>query len=397
MLRAAEDRGLLTRPAPESSSMPPSVVPAATKRNRGPRSASTPSETQFGQWDPKNQRPELWNLYNARIDDGEVDPRFPALQLDRARRLAIHPPRKDLRQSRSTSRGSEMSSSAADSSSAGRPVRRRRAVRAAPGREGRARPRPLPQPRLRAVLGSRASSAATVEEIVEESDGDADLGAGNAGDRSRCRRLDGDEEARGILLTWRPRARYTDRPRLFLRQHAARISFALPLRQRRRREVDAHRPATLRHQGDLRRSAARAPEGSAPASAPGPAIDFALITEGLKAEREQGITIDVAYRYFATPQRKFIIADTPGHEQYTRNMATGASHGQPSNHPDRCSPRRPHPDASGTRSSPPSWGSRPLAHRGQQDGPRRATPQDIFERVVARLPRLRRPGSACST
>src|SRR4051812_48820945 len=54
-------------------------------------------------------------------------------------------------------------------------------------------------------------------------------------------------------------------------------------------------------------------------------IDFSLLTDGLKAEREQGITIDVAYRYFATPKRKFIIADTPGHEQYTRNMATGAS------------------------------------------------------------------------
>jgi len=54
-------------------------------------------------------------------------------------------------------------------------------------------------------------------------------------------------------------------------------------------------------------------------------IDYALLLDGLKAEREQGITIDVAYRYFSTPQRKFIIADTPGHEQYTRNMATGAS------------------------------------------------------------------------
>jgi sulfate adenylyltransferase large subunit len=57
-------------------------------------------------------------------------------------------------------------------------------------------------------------------------------------------------------------------------------------------------------------------------------IDFSLLTDGLKAEREQGITIDVAYRYFATPKRKFIIADTPGHEQYTRNMATGASTAQ---------------------------------------------------------------------
>jgi len=54
-------------------------------------------------------------------------------------------------------------------------------------------------------------------------------------------------------------------------------------------------------------------------------VDFSLLTDGLKAEREQGITIDVAYRYFSTSRRKFIIADTPGHEQYTRNMATGAS------------------------------------------------------------------------
>ena len=59
-------------------------------------------------------------------------------------------------------------------------------------------------------------------------------------------------------------------------------------------------------------------------TAPGQ-IDFALLTDGLRAEREQGITIDVAYRYFSTARRKFIIADTPGHEQYTRNMATGAS------------------------------------------------------------------------
>src|SRR5207248_1359823 len=54
-------------------------------------------------------------------------------------------------------------------------------------------------------------------------------------------------------------------------------------------------------------------------------IDFSLFTDGLRAEREQGITIDVAYRYFATARRKFILAGTPGHEQYTRNMATGAS------------------------------------------------------------------------
>src|SRR5512137_894473 len=57
----------------------------------------------------------------------------------------------------------------------------------------------------------------------------------------------------------------------------------------------------------------------------GGAIDYALLLDGLQAEREQGITIDVAYRYFSTDKRKFIVADTPGHEQYTRNMVTGAS------------------------------------------------------------------------
>src|SRR3954469_5015174 len=58
------------------------------------------------------------------------------------------------------------------------------------------------------------------------------------------------------------------------------------------------------------------------------AIDLSLLTDGLRAEREQGITIDVAYRYFATAQRRFILADTPGHVQYARNMVTGASNAE---------------------------------------------------------------------
>ena len=57
----------------------------------------------------------------------------------------------------------------------------------------------------------------------------------------------------------------------------------------------------------------------------GDSIDYALLLDGLSAEQEQGITIDVAYRFFSTEKRKFIVADTPGHEQYTRNMVTGAS------------------------------------------------------------------------
>ena len=64
---------------------------------------------------------------------------------------------------------------------------------------------------------------------------------------------------------------------------------------------------------------------SAKSGTTGEQVDLALLVDGLQAEREQGITIDVAYRYFSTTKRKFIIADTPGHEQYTRNIATGAS------------------------------------------------------------------------
>src|SRR5881397_3904358 len=60
----------------------------------------------------------------------------------------------------------------------------------------------------------------------------------------------------------------------------------------------------------------------------GERLDFALLVDGLEAEREQGITIDVAYRFFATDKRRFIVADCPGHEQYTRNMATGASNSE---------------------------------------------------------------------
>ena len=91
----------------------------------------------------------------------------------------------------------------------------------------------------------------------------------------------------------------------------------------RRRQEHAHRPAALdskqifedQLEAVERTSRARGDEYT----------DLALLTDGLRAEREQGITIDVAYRYFATPKRKFIIADTPGHVQYTRNMVTGAS------------------------------------------------------------------------
>ena len=84
-------------------------------------------------------------------------------------------------------------------------------------------------------------------------------------------------------------------------------------------------------------------------------IDYALLLDGLKAEREQGITIDVAYRYFSTNGRKFIIADTPGHEQYTRNMITGWLYGQSGNYLGRCPHGCDYPDASSYFSGISRW------------------------------------------
>ena len=103
--------------------------------------------------------------------------------------------------------------------------------------------------------------------------------------------------------------------------------------------------------------------------------DLSLLLDGLQAEREQGITIDVAYRYFSTEQRKFIVADTPGHEQYTANMVTGASHCQlaPTR---RCS-------QGGTLPNTSSSGSGSLARiaarggRGQQAGSAELPPRDL--------------------
>ena len=126
-------------------------------------------------------------------------------------------------------------------------------------------------------------------------------------------------------------------------------------------------------------------------------IDFALLVDGLEAEREQGITIDVAYRYFATPTRSFIVADTPGHEQYTRNMATGASNADLADRARRRAQGPADPDA------PPfdhrlAAGRAARRARGQQDRSRRLRRNDLSRhchRTIASSPN--RSGSArCS-
>ena len=98
----------------------------------------------------------------------------------------------------------------------------------------------------------------------------------------------------------------------------------------------------------------------------GGGLDLALLTDGLAAEREQGITIDVAYRFYATDRRRYIIADTPGHEQYTRNMATGSSSAQLA--PTRRCPQR--DPASDSKASPHRHhdGHPAPCPRRQQDG-----------------------------
>ena len=96
-------------------------------------------------------------------------------------------------------------------------------------------------------------------------------------------------------------------------------------------------------------------------------IDFSLLVDGLEAEREQGITIDVAYRFFATVRRSFIVADTPGHEHYTRNMATGRLDRAACDHSDRRTQRRPDPDAAAFVDLLAPWNS-PRHRGGEQDG-----------------------------
>ena len=126
----------------------------------------------------------------------------------------------------------------------------------------------------------------------------------------------------------------------------------------------------------------------------GQEIDFALLVDGLAAEREQGITIDVAYRFFATDKRKFIVADTPGHEQYTRNMVTGASTADLA--VILIDARKGVLDADAAAQLPRAPARHPQRRAGgQQDGPGRLRPGRV-RRDRRRLSRLRRQRSASS-
>jgi bifunctional enzyme CysN/CysC/sulfate adenylyltransferase subunit 1 len=114
-------------------------------------------------------------------------------------------------------------------------------------------------------------------------------------------------------------------------------------------------------------------------------INLANLTDGLRAEREQGITIDVAYRYFATPKRKFIVADTPGHVQYTRNMVTGASTANLSivlvDARQGVIEQTPPPHLT----SPSLLRHSAPRHRGQQDGPGRTGARRAFRKSATSI------------
>ena len=118
----------------------------------------------------------------------------------------------------------------------------------------------------------------------------------------------------------------------------------------------------------------------------GEEIDFALLVDGLAAEREQGITIDVAYRFFTTEKRKFIVADTPGHEQYTRNMVTGASTADCAVILIDCAQGRAAADPAAFLAGPPARHP-PCGAGGEQRWIWSAMIQAIFDQILADLPR----------
>src|ERR1051326_5520439 len=255
--------------------------------------------------------------------------RGPQHQPDRFRLRAAHPHHED--------RGAQ---------SRARPLRLRRGDRRSAARRG-GQPRQGARPlgaRARAFLGSAPAAAGAVEPVERLSRARGDHAGFPAVELDRARRvgLHPRREHCGGAVVFR-RAAPGRAPRgLFLRDaiaataRAEKAGFA-PARDLLRflacGSVDDGKSTLI---GRLLPEAGAVPldriealeQWSRKFGSAGEKLDYALLLDGLEAEREQGITIDVAYRYFSTPRRAFLVADTPGHEQYTRNMATGASHAE---------------------------------------------------------------------
>ena len=257
---------------------------------------------EFGQWDPKNQRPEIWNLYNGRVHPGQSIRVFPLsnwTELDIWTYIAeeqIEIPELYLAAEREVVERGGMLYAVNEFTPLRDGETPRTAVRPLP--DGRRR-QPHRGRRVRRRHRRRRSSSEIATVRITE------RGA-TRGDDKVSETVDGrPQEGRLLLMPMRP-APVRDR------------------RVRRRRQEHPHRPAAVRLASRCSATSSR-PSSAVSRDRGNDYTDLALLTDGLRAEREQGITIDVAYRYFATPRRKFIIADTPGHIQYTRNMVTGAS------------------------------------------------------------------------
>src|SRR6185295_2208504 len=252
---------------------------------------------------------------------GRVDPGLSAVELDRARHLAVHLPRE------CPGRAALLRGAAAGGRAQRHPDHgRRRAHAAAPRRGSGAAQGALPHARL---LPSDRSDRVRRRHAAGADPGDAahaHLGAPGPDDRPRHVGLDGEEEAGGLLLM----AHVSDLIATNIERYLAQHEQKSLLRFITCGSVDDGKSTLigrLLYESKMlfEDQLAAVEADSRKWGTQGGDIDFALLVDGLAAEREQGITIDVAYRFFSTDRRKFIVADTPGHEQYTRNMITGAS------------------------------------------------------------------------
>ncbi len=253
-------------------------------------------------WDPKRQRPELWHLYNGQLAPGETMRVFPLsnwTELDVWTYIAAEGidvvPLYFAAMRPTVMRGGQII------------VVDDERMRFAAGRNAGAADGAVPVAGLLSAVRGGDLGCGRYGRAAGGDAGHAGLGARRAADRSGSGFLDGAQEARGVFLMPDSVLRVltcgsVDDGKSTL---IGRLLFecgTIPDDVMAALERDSKRFGTV--------------EGG---------IDYALLVDGLEAEREQGVTIDVAYRFFETPARRFILADTPGHQQYTRNMVTGAS------------------------------------------------------------------------
>ena len=276
-------------------------------------------------WDPKHQRPEMWKIYNTRVAPGESIRVFPLsnwteldiwqyiLQEDIPIVPLYFAKRRPVveRDGMLIMRDDERMKLRPGETVENRLVRFRTlgcypltgAIELGRRQPGRHRQRDAYRPDIRAPGPSH---------------------------RPRRGRLDGKEEARRVFLSMRHIQAESIAAAENVRDYLAGQERKSLLRFLTCGSVDDGKSTLIgRLLSDTRQifedQLAALERDSKKHGTTGDDVDFALLVDGLEAEREQGITIDVAYRFFSTPKRKFIVADTPGHEQYTRNMATGAS------------------------------------------------------------------------